>query len=205
MPKPPQEHECDHILIVEGHSDLLFCAALLHHMQRLEGVFIKEFKGKSNILNRDILGDFLTPKRLAGKKSIGVIIDADDNPAGAVQAIKERLRSITGRELNESEWQEGEPRLGFFVAPAADQRGQIETLAWNAFPQDGVHGDMKNAVDGYLATMETWGWKPKNADKGRIAAYLAAAHDEDARLGPGARGREVPFRFARICTASHIS
>jgi hypothetical protein len=203
MAKTPEEHECKHILIVEGYSDLLFCAAMLRYLKRSNGVFIKEFKGKSNILNRDTLGDYLTPKRLTEKQTIGVILDADDNPAGAAQSIADRLREITGRTLTEGQWQAGEPRLGFFVAPARDTVGEIETLAWNAFPEDAKHRQMKEAVSGYLATMEPLGWKPKSPDKGRIAAYLAAAYDEDARLGPGAREGKFPFDapgFARLRT-----
>ena len=58
----PKEHECDHILIVEGYSDLHFYASMMHQMKRLKGVFIKEFKGKSPILNRQTLGDYLEPR-----------------------------------------------------------------------------------------------------------------------------------------------
>lgn len=47
--KTPDIHECAHVLIVEGHSDLLFYAAMLHHLDRLNGVFIKSFAGKFKI------------------------------------------------------------------------------------------------------------------------------------------------------------
>lgn len=193
MAKAPLEHECEHVLIVEGHSDLLFCAAFLHHLGRLPGVFIKEFKGKSNILKQETLGDFLTPKRLAEKKAIGIILDADDNPAGTVQAISQRLKEITGRDLAEGSWQDGNPKLGFFVAPNGSTKGEIETLAWNSFPNDPQHEGMKASVNGYFAAMEPLGWKPQSPDKGRIAAFLAAAYDEDPRLGPGAREKKFPF------------
>jgi len=117
--KNPEEHECDHILIVEGHSDLLFYAAMLHHLGRLKGVFIKSFVGKSNILNRELLSDYLNQKRLAEKKSIGLLVDADTNPAGTVQSLRAHLKAITERDVREGAWQEqeGYARLGFFVAP----------------------------------------------------------------------------------------
>ena len=201
MGKKPEEHECDHILIVEGHSDLLFYAAFLHHLGRLEGVFFKEFKGKSNILKRETLGDYITPKLLAEKKTVGILLDADDNPAGTVQAVTNLLRDITGRDITEGQWQEGEPRLGFFVAPDPQTEGEIETLAWNAFPRDQEHAEMKTAVQNFLTKMAGLGWTPHSPDKGNISAYLAAAFDEDPRLGPGAREEKFPFDsagFARL-------
>lgn len=201
--KPPQEHECDHILIVEGHSDLLFYAAMLRHLGRLKGVFIKSFAGKSNILNRDVLSDFVNAKRLAEKKSIGILVDADDHPSGAAQSVKEHLKAICDRDVEEGKWQEQEgfAKLGFFVAPDDKTNGEVETLAWNAFPDAGKHVSMKQAVGEFLEKMEVLGWKAHSPDKGRIGAYLAAAYDEDPRLGPGAREKKFDFDapgFARL-------
>lgn len=190
----PEEKDCAHVLIVEGYSDLLFCVAFLHHIGRLESVFIKEFKGKSNILG-DALEVYLNPQKLAEKQSIGIILDADENPEGTAQAVRNRLRNITGRELEEGCWQEGEPRLGFFVAPSPDPhtKGEIETLAWNAFPDDERYRAMKAAVSEYHNKMADLGWISQSPDKGRIGAYLSAAYDEDPRLGPGAREKKFCF------------
>lgn len=201
--KPPEEHECDHILIVEGHSDLLFYAAILHHLDRWNGVFFKSFVGKSNILNRELLSDYLTPKRLAEKKSIGILLDADENPASTVQAVKDRFKEIAGIDLEEGVWleQEGSARLGFFMAPDKYTQGEIETLVWNAFAQNESNEGMKQAVNQYLEKMKSLGWVAHSPDKGRISAYLAAAYDEDPRLGPGAREKKFDFDspgFARL-------
>lgn len=193
MAKAPEEHECDHILIVEGYSDLQFYAAFLHHIGRYKGVYFKEFKGKSNVLKRETLGDYITPKLLAEKKSVGILIDADENPAGTARSVKEHLHAITGRDITEGQWQEGEPRLGFFMAPDPQTKGEIETLAWSAFPADASHDGMKAAVREYLAKLESLGWKSHSPDKGNVGAYLAAAYDEDPRLGPGAREGKFPF------------
>jgi hypothetical protein len=193
MKGAPKEYECDHVLIVEGYSDLLFCAAFLRHLGRIDGVFIKVFEGKQKILKGDLLQTYLSERTLAEKKSIGVLLDADDNPSGAVAAISSRLKEITGRELVEAEWNEGSPRLGFFVAPDANTPGEIETLTWNAFRADLKHSEMKTAVLGYLEKMEALGWKAHSPDKARIGAFLSAAYDEDPRLGPGAREKLFDF------------
>ncbi len=199
----PKEHECDHILIVEGHSDLLFYAAMLHHLGRLKGVFIKSFVGKSKIQNRELLSDFVNAKKLAEKKSIGILVDADNNPGGTAQSVKEHLKAISGRDVDEGQWQEDEgcAKLGFFVAPDAQTSGEVETLAWNAFPDADPHLSMKQAVEKFLEKMKSLGWETHSPDKGRIGAYLAAAYDEDPRLGPGAREGKFIFDspgFARL-------
>jgi hypothetical protein len=201
--KNPEEHECDHVLIVEGHSDLLFYAAMLHQLGRLKGVFIQTFVGKSKILNRELLSDYLNPNRIAEKKSIGILVDADGKPAGTVQSIQEHLKAITRREVTEGGWheQEGSARLGFFVAPDSRTPGEIETLVWNAFPDEEPHLSMKQAVKTFHERMAALGWQSHSPDKGRIGAYLAAAYDEDPRLGPAAREKKFDFEapgFARL-------
>ena len=193
MKGTPKEYECDHILIVEGYSDLLFCAAFLRHLRRLDGVFIKVFDGKQKILKGDLLRTYLSERTLAEKKSIGVLLDADDNPSGAVAAISSRLKEITGCELFEGVWQDGSPRLGFFIAPDPSTAGEIETLTWNAFPADSKHSEMKTAVLEYLQKMDAIGWKAHSPDKAKIGTFLSAAYDDDPRLGPGAREKLFDF------------
>jgi hypothetical protein len=194
-PGTPKIHECPHVLIVEGHSDLLFYAAFLRHMGVLDGVFFQNFQGKNKILNRDLLGDFLNEKLRSEKASIGIIVDADANPEGTARSVSDHLQALTGRKVSEGVWHEleGEARLGFFVAPSATIPGEVETLAWNALPSDGRHSSMKQAVSNYLADMSSPGWAAQSPDKARIGAYLSAAHDEDPRLGPGAREEMFDF------------
>jgi hypothetical protein len=190
------EDECPHVLIVEGYSDLLFCAAFLDHLRLSSGVFIKSFDGKPNIRNRDRLSDFITPARLAKKQSIGILIDADDQPDGTAQSVAAHLQAITGRDVTEGTWQEerGSAKLGFMVLPDALTKGEIETLVWNSLPDTPQNTGMKAAVSDYLTRMESLGWKPQwPGDKARIGAYLAAAYDEDPRLGPGAREKKFDF------------
>jgi len=195
MAKPPKEHLCKRILIVEGYSDLLFCAEFLAHLGKLEGVYIKEFKGKSNVLKRETLEDYLSQQRLAEMESIGILVDADENPSGTSCSLKDSLQAITGRSLSEGVWNEGVPKLGFFVAPDGVNRGEIETLVWNIWSGNPGHETGKDSVLKHLEAMETANaeWKAKSPDKARIGAFLAAAYDEDPRLGAGAREKLFDF------------
>lgn len=187
MRKIPEEAECDRILIVEGYSDLHFCVAFLRHLGRLEGVFVRNFGGKDNILKRKTLYAELSPQRLSNKMAIAILVDADDDAAATVQSLGNLLRDTTGRTLIEGEWSVGEPGLGFFVTPDGTSPGEIETLVWNVWSEKQEHAVGKESVLTHLTKMETAGWKSKSPDKGRIAAFLAAAYDEDPRLGAGAR------------------
>jgi len=189
----PDEADSERILIVEGYSDLAFCAEFLEHLGRLDGVFIKIFGGRSNILKRKVLEAELAPDVLAQKKAIGILIDAD----GDAQKVSERLgrliQEVTGRVISEGSWNEGRPRLGFFVAPDGSNPGELETLVWNVWSAKSEHSVGKESVLTHLSTMESAGWPAKSPDKARIGAFLAAAHDEDPRLGPGAQKRLFDF------------
>lgn len=187
MRKTPEEAECDRILIVEGYSDLHFCVAFLRHLSRLEGVFIRNFGGKDNILKRKTLYAELSPQRLSDKKAIAILVDADDDAAATAQSLANLLRETTGRTLIEGEWSQGEPGLGFFVAPDGSSKGELETLVWNAWSGKSEHAAGKESVLTHLDKMEIAGWPAKSPDKARIGAFLSAAYDEDPRLGPGAR------------------
>jgi len=201
--KAPKLTECQHVLIVEGYSDMQFYLALLRHLGRDKGVYFQILEGKSNILNRDTLGDFITPKLLADKASIGIILDADEKPSGTAESAKAHLKAITWRDVTEGQWQEeaGQARLGLFVAPDTQTKGEVETLTWNSFAEDEQYAAMKAVVGDFLGKMEEIGWKTHSPDKGRIGAYLSAAYDEDPRLGPGAREQKFNFDtpgFARL-------
>ena len=200
---PPKEHECEHILIVEGYSDLHFHAELLRWLDRLEGVFIKEFKGKSPILSRETLELFLTPKRLSEKKTIAIIVDADDNPSGTAQSLGDHLRAITGQTVSEGQWTVGAPRLGFLVLPDPQTAGELETTIWSALPDEERFEEMKSAVTSFQETMSELGWRSKSRDKGYLGTFLSAVHDEDPRPGPAARSEVFDFStsgFERLRT-----
>jgi hypothetical protein len=111
------------------------------------------------------------------------------------------MMEITGQTVSEGIWSDATPRLGFFIAPDRDTNGELETLVWNVWAAKEEHAAGKESVLNHLAKMEEAGWPPKSPDKARIGAFLAAAYDEDPRLGPGAQKRLFEFNdsgFARL-------
>lgn len=187
MSKAPLESDCDKLLFVEGATDSMFYRAYLKHLGRLDGVWVKDFGGKKQLLKRNNLANELRPDRLKTIRSVAVLLDADENPSGTIQSLKDSLRAILNREVKEGEWSQGEPRIGFFVTPDGTNPGEIETLVWNIWSGKDAHTAGKESVLAHLSNMEAAGWPAKSPDKARIAAFLAAAYDEDPRLGAGAR------------------
>jgi len=189
------ETDCDKLLFVEGATDSMFYRAFLNHL-KVTSVYVQAFDGKQRLLKRTALEDALRPDRLQSKRSIAIMVDADEEPAGTIQSLRNSLKAILDREVVEGVWSDGEPRVGFFVTPDGTSPGEIETLVWNVWSAKSEHAAGKQAVLNHLAAMEEAcpdktaernRWKSKSPDKGRIAAFLAAAYDEDPRLGAGAR------------------
>ncbi len=201
MSKKPIESECDKLLFVEGATDSMFYRAFLKHLGRLEGVWVQDFGGKRNILKRSLLQAAMRPDRLHAMQAVAIIVDADDNAPGTIQSLQNSLNAILGHEVSENEWSDGESRVGFFVTPDGKSPGEIETLVWNVWSAKNEHAIGKESVLTHLATMESAGWAAKSPDKARISAFLAAAFDEDPRLGAGAREGLFDFNdpgFARL-------
>ena len=156
---------CDKVLIVEGYSDLLFYVEVLKHVDRYDGVVIKPFNGRADLLKQ--LELFLSPELLAEKESVSIIVDADDNAAGIIQSLQSTLKKLTRRDLEHGVWSEGEPKLGFLVVPDGEAPGEVETLAWNAWANDRSNASVKQCIDAFLACMEDHGKTAKSPDKGR--------------------------------------
>lgn len=193
MNKAPLETDCDKLLFVEGATDSMFYRAFLKHIGRLDGVWVRDFGSKSKILKRSALEDAMRPDRLKTKRAVAILVDADDNPSGTIHSLRDSLKAILGREVTEGGWSAGEPRVGFFVTPDGKSPGEIETLVWSVWSEKAGHAEGKQSVLDHLARMEAAGWPAKSPDKARIAAFLAAAYDEDPRLGAGARERLFDF------------
>lgn len=195
----PKLKDCPRILIVEGYSDLLFYAEVLESLARLDGVFIKAMNGKEDLLAK--LETFLNPGLLTEKESVGVIVDADDNPTGTAQAVADRLSRIVRQEVAPG-WTTGRPRVGLHVVPGASAAGEMESLAWSAWSNDPRNERPRACVEGFIGCMRESGLVAVSPDKGRIGALLAVLYDEDPRLGPGARANAFDFsrpEFAPLC------
>lgn len=189
----PDLKKCPKVLIVEGYSDLCFYAEFLQNLGKYNGVFIQDMKGRS-LLEAE-LELFLTPKLLAEKTHIAVLLDADDDGPDLVQRLTNRLKRSTDRDLIEGVWSPGEPNLGFFVAPTPNEVGEIEDLVWRAWSEAPAYADITRCVDQFITCM---GAGPTTANqriaKRRLGSLLAIKNEDDPRLGPAAQKRLIDFK-----------
>ena len=184
------------LLIVEGYSDLRFYAELLEHLGCHTNVWIKEFNGKKDLWKK--LETFLTPDLLAEKRTIAVILDADESGPGTDLSLTNRLEQLTGRKLTCGNWSAGDgsrdvPMLGYYVVPSPVSQGEMETLVWQAWANDERNLASRGCIESFLKCMSAAGYEAKSPEKGLISALLAVRNDEDPRLGPGAQAKVFDF------------
>lgn len=192
----PNIKDFDRVLCVEGYSDLLFYAEFLEDLGK-QGVYIASFNGKADLIAQ--LEALITPQLLMEKTRIGVIMDADREPAGTFTRFHNALTRLTGQTVPAAgAWTDGNPRIGLFVTPDANTQGEIETLVWRAWAADEGNADERKCIETFTGCMQTAGHSAKSPDKGLLAALLAIRNDEDPRLGPGARARVFDFTKAEF-------
>lgn len=192
--KKRELRQCLKVLVVEGYGDLTFYAEFLDRLGKYDGVFIQNMGGRERLMAE--LETFISPALLATKSHIAVILDNDDASPDFAGRVKGKLDALTRRSLSEGQWTEGAPdaKVGFFIAPAPGEVGEIEDLVWQAIAGDPTHAEEVHCVGNYLACMkagETLA-SPRIA-KRRLGSWLAVHHEDDPRLGPAARGQKIDF------------
>ena len=141
----PNLKDFDSVLIVEGHSDLYFFAEFLEAIGKPNRVFIKQFGGKSDLVEK--LEAFINPILLKEKTRIGLIVDADTNAEGAFISLRTRLVKLTGQTVPASgQWTGETPDIGIFITPDNSGEGEIETLVWNAWAADAANQQAKTCI-----------------------------------------------------------
>lgn len=182
------------VLIVEGYSDLTFYAEFLQKQGKLPGVYIKDMGGRDNLMIE--LETFINPSLLASKSHIAVILDNDDASPDFANRVKNKLDGITRRSLTEGQWTERAPdaKVGFFVAPAPGEIGEIEDLVWRVIADDPARAEEARCVENYLACMNAGPTcENRRIAKRKLGSWLAVKHEDDPRLGPAARDRKIDF------------
>jgi len=114
------------LLVVEGEEERLFFSALARYMN-LSDIQILPIGGKTVLR-----GSLKALKESSGFEevtSIGVVRDADDDPKGAFQSVRDALRSA-GLPFPDEPLvpTKSGPRVVVLILPGGDERGSLETL-----------------------------------------------------------------------------
>jgi len=196
--------QCSKVLVVEGYGDLTFYAEFLERLGKFEGVFIQNMGGRERLMVE--LDTFINPPLLANKTHIAVILDNDDASPDFADRVKNKLDELTQRSLAEGKWTERTPdaKVGFFIAPAPGEVGEIEDLVWEALVGDATRAEEIRCVENYLACMKAGETAAnRRIAKRKLGSWLAVHHEDDPRLGPAARDRKIDFNappLARLKT-----
>lgn len=178
-----------HLLLVEGRDEKLFFTAL---MGAPSGASLPEcqvialgrqgFRRQLKALAVSIRGGWV--------ESLGVVRDADDHSAGALQSVCDSLVA-TGfpSPISHGAIVGTNPRVGVFVMPDGTNPGALEALCRRSVETE----PPGSCVEEYLHCLDErggWGRAERSTtlhDKAFVHAFLASRKDPVARTGEGAQ------------------
>jgi hypothetical protein len=176
------------LLVVEGTEERLFFEALIRHMG-LPDIQVLPIGGKTN-LRRNLKALVLSPG-FADVVSLGVVRDADEDPAAAFQSIRDALEAVSLPVPTTPLSPTGEnPRVTIMILPAENKPGALEDLCLRS-----VAGDPAAAcVENYFQCLQKQGLRaPQNLSKAWVQAFLASRQEAGKRLGEAAQAGYWPW------------
>ena len=89
--------------------------------------------------------------------------------------------------------------MGLYVVPSDGVSGELETLVWKSWSAADENKTAKQCIEAFKECMSQSGIVPKSPDKALIGALLSIRHDDDPRLGPGARAGVFDLDSPELC------
>jgi 5S rRNA maturation endonuclease (ribonuclease M5) len=172
----------EYILIVEGKNDELFFKALCEKIG-INNIQIISLSGKDNLESK--LKAIKNTSGFPTVKSIGIIMDADDNPTSTFQKIQNALRQI-GLPAPQNPFQfnnKGKIKVGIAIIPDENTAGELEDLCIKVIENDPAFC----CVEKYIECLNQKGLGPKKLSKSKIYAYLSSKETPEIRLGEAAQ------------------
>ena len=184
------------LLIVEGRDEECFFCALIEHL-RIDDIQVAGIGGKDKL--RVNLKGLIKDPEFRKVISLGVVRDADADPASAFQSVRESLRdSGLPNPKKPLFFTQGLPRVAVMIIPSHKQKGALEDLCLEAVCEDPA----LICVDQYFACLAQHEIdQAKNLSKAKVRVFLASRKDPTLPLGISAQEGYWPFNnkaFASI-------
>ncbi len=189
------------MLLVEGMDEFALLCPFLEHMG-VTSIDIRLYDGTANLGRR--LKSLKITSDFAKLRALGVLRDADENAASALQSVQGALeRADLAYPEAAGDFAEGKPSVGVLVVPGAGNPGSLETLCWpskaglarvgndneeDTTRQDLVPAcDVANCVGSYIKCLQDREVRlHRNVDKVRVHTYLAAHRQPGMKIGEAA-------------------
>lgn len=182
------------VLAVEGKDECEFFEALLNDMDISE-CQIYDIGGKDKFKSK--IPAFIRFSHLHFEivEVFAIIRDADDNPEGAFESIKNIVKKA-GLEPSSTvnTFGDGKPKVGIFIMPGGSETGMLEDLCLETVKNKPV---MKH-VDHYIDCVKIMDEIPKNIAKAKAQVYLASKPDIVCRVGHGAKKNYWDFTSSTL-------
>lgn len=187
MPPPtptpmPVPYVQSRILFVEGKTPLNFFEAITRHLAIRDSLEIHSFGG-----NTQLRAYLATAARTEGfrknVRSVGVIRDAEDNPAGALDAVRDAITAAKFPATVTARW---------FILPDSNTPGNIESLCLRSVQLSPAFPCLAEFVNCTAARGVVWP-NGHSKDKALVQVFGATLPEPQPHAGLAAQRRAWPW------------
>lgn len=178
----------EHVLLVEGNDDKQVITHLCNQVSLSVDFKIENKEGLESLL-ASIPSEILA----SGRKTVGIIVDANDNPDGRWKSIIARLQhaditapthpATTGIVIR------SKPKVGVWLMPDNESKGQLEHFVQKMIPDGDTVWPLAQKYIESIPEPE----QPKQLIKAQVHAWLAA-RSKPRRMGTAIRAGDFNIR-----------
>jgi len=196
--RKPEEIVKEKLLLVEGNDQRNFFFAFLKHIGLEEYVQVMNFGGVNEL--KDYLPPLVKMPGFRNVKSVGLVRDAENSEAGALQSVQSALQKVglpVPPEVGAIA-EGGHPLVGILILPGDGQPGMLETLINDTFSGTAID----KCIDVFFDCVEkSAAGSIRNEHKARAFAFLATTENARHSVGVAAKRGDLNLQhgtFARL-------
>ncbi|HIC91689.1 MAG TPA: hypothetical protein EYP21_06455 [Syntrophaceae bacterium] len=178
------------ILVVEGKDEELFFSGLINHLGLAENLQVLGIGGKDKL--RRNLKALKSAPNFAQVVSLGLVRDADENPAAALQSVRDALQAENlPAPMHPMEPVGNSPQVTIMILPDESTPGMLEDLCLRAVARDPA----MHCVVQYFQCLQDRDliFLPHKMSKAKVHVFLASRSEPDRRLGEAAKAGYWPW------------
>lgn len=190
--------ESKKLLLVEGKDEENFFTSFLKKTD-ISGIQIIPCGGRDQLKHK--LPPIIKTPNFKTVKSLGVIQDADDSAPSALNRVCDTLKQHKFNPPDKhgefKEDKEKNLKTGIFIMPDGQNPGMLESLCLFSVKDEKINRCINSfmaCVNNPLNENSSPYKKPKNTDKARLRAFLAAMEEDCSSLGIAAQKSYWDFK-----------